>query len=421
MEILSTGEKIKRARIYKGITLKDLCEDKISISKMSCIENGKVKADKDIVQFIATKIELDYDYLIQDVYEQIVENLAAINAGKSNSEDIEEDIKHNLYYAVEYEYYELAFELIHILFSYYLEEQKYEKIQLIISQYYDLYQKNNKDGNTIVYYSDMAKYLLQNKEYSEAIAYYVRLREIINIEEPKGKELFSTITYNEGICYCRLHNEIKAYDLLKDSIKYESYLQGDINKGKVCQAYAMVCIRLRAEDAQKYVEKTYEYQKSNPMIVASAKGEYGKAYFEVGQNNKAVEEILEGIKIFPRHNKEKYVQFLNESIETLYKYEQYDKAFELTGQALDLAIETGDIKFIEKAYYFKGSILQKKGNFREAEMYMNLALDSLLKFGTKEERRRRYIDMASMYYNLGDVKDSLKYFSLAMTKEKNIL
>ncbi|MBD7913032.1 MULTISPECIES: helix-turn-helix transcriptional regulator [Clostridium] len=421
MEILSTGEKIKRARIYKGITLKDLCEDKISISKMSCIENGKVKADKEIVQFIANKIELDYDYLIQDVYEQIVENLATIKAGKGNSENIEEDIKHNLYYAVEYEYYELAFDLIHILFSYYLEEQKYEKVQLIISQYYDLYQKNNKDENTIVYYNDMAKYLLQNEEYSEAIAYYVRLREIIDIEDSTGKELFSTVAYNEGICYCRLHNDIKAYDLLKESIRYEDYLQGDINKGKVCQAYAMVCIRLGAEDAQKYVKKTYEYQKSNPMIVASAKGEYGKAYFEVGQNDKAVEEILEGIKMFPRHNKEKYVQFLNESIETLYKYKEYDRAYDLAGQALDLAIETGEIKLIEKSYYFKGSILQRKGNFREAEMYMNLALDSLLKFGTKEERRRRYMDMASMYYNLGDVKDSLKYFSLAMTKEKNIL
>ena len=38
MEILSTGEKIKRARVYKGITLKELCRDRISISKMSCIE-----------------------------------------------------------------------------------------------------------------------------------------------------------------------------------------------------------------------------------------------------------------------------------------------------------------------------------------------------------------------------------------------
>ena len=45
-------EKIKRARIYQGITLKELCGNKVSISKMSCIENGKIKADKDILEII---------------------------------------------------------------------------------------------------------------------------------------------------------------------------------------------------------------------------------------------------------------------------------------------------------------------------------------------------------------------------------
>ena len=53
MEILSTGEKIKRSRIYKGITLKELCENKISISKMSCIENGKIKADEESLKYIS--------------------------------------------------------------------------------------------------------------------------------------------------------------------------------------------------------------------------------------------------------------------------------------------------------------------------------------------------------------------------------
>ena len=55
MEILSTGQKIKRARIYKGITLKELCNDSISISKMSCIENEK------IISYIADIIDVDYD------------------------------------------------------------------------------------------------------------------------------------------------------------------------------------------------------------------------------------------------------------------------------------------------------------------------------------------------------------------------
>lgn len=78
MEILSTAEKIKRARIYKGVTLKELCGEKISISKMSCIENGKIKADEEILKYISKILCVDYDYLVQDVYDQIVENVSLI-------------------------------------------------------------------------------------------------------------------------------------------------------------------------------------------------------------------------------------------------------------------------------------------------------------------------------------------------------
>ena len=119
MEILSTGQKIKRARIYKGITLKELCKEKISISKMSCIENGKVKADEETIKYIADIIQVDYDYLIQDIYEQIYNNLQTIKKEKPVGRELEDNININLGYAIEYEYNDLALELIHILFTYY--------------------------------------------------------------------------------------------------------------------------------------------------------------------------------------------------------------------------------------------------------------------------------------------------------------
>ncbi|MGL5765476.1 MAG: helix-turn-helix domain-containing protein, partial [Sarcina sp.] len=66
MNFLSTGEKIKRARIYKGITLKELCQNDISISKMSCIENDKIKADAWILEMVAKRLDLDLNYLLYD-------------------------------------------------------------------------------------------------------------------------------------------------------------------------------------------------------------------------------------------------------------------------------------------------------------------------------------------------------------------
>ncbi|PRR82347.1 helix-turn-helix domain-containing protein [Clostridium vincentii] len=420
MEILSTGEKIKRARVYNGITLKELCGDKISISKMSCIENGKVKADNATIKFIAEKIGIEYEYIVHDVYEQITTNLAVIKDSTSKDKNIEENIKHNLEYAVDYEYYELAFELIHILFSYYLKEEKYEKIQLIVSQYYDLYQKDNKEENTIIYFSDMAKYLLQNNEYNEAIAYYSRLRDVIKVNSDAEKSTYSNIAYYEGICYCSINQLDKGYELLSQAVKYSDAIDDITIRGRIFKQYALVCILLKNSQAEEYIEKTFKCQKDDPTLVATAKGEYGKAYFTAGEYDRAIMEITDGINIFPQHDKEKYVEFLNECIYTLYKNRQYDKAYELIGHALNLAIETGDIRLIERDYYFKGSILQKQGKYIEAEMYMNISLDSILKFGTTEQRNQRYLDMANMYYNLGDVQDSIKYFSLAMNKDKLI-
>lgn len=420
MEILSTGEKIKRSRIYKGVTLKELCGDKISISKMSCIENGKVKADNDIIEYIAKKIGADFDYLVQDVYEQIINNLDVIKKTTCKDENFEENIKHNLEYSIEYEYYDLAFELIHILFTYYLEEHKNEKIQLIISQYYDLYQRTNNEDNTIIYFRDMAQYLFQNGEYTESIAYYSRLRESISEFTIKEKSTYSFIAYNEGICYCKLNNYERAYELLSESIKYTNSIKDDIHKGKIFHAYALVCIRLKDKTAEKYIEKAFKCQKDNPILLAVSKGDYGEAYFDVGNKKKALEEIQEGISIFPPHNKEKYVQFLNECIDVLLKNEEYEKAYELSDEALDLAIGTNNIKLIEKAYYLKGKILQKENKYKESERYMNLSLDSLFKFGTREERYERYLDMANMYYRLGEIGDSIKYFTLAMGIEEHI-
>lgn len=418
MEILSTGEKIKRARVYQGITLKELCGDKVSISKMSCIENGKIKADKDILEYISNQLKIDYNYLVRDVEEQIVSNLELIRNNSIPEDEIDDVINHNLNYALEYSYNDLAFELMHILFNFYVEKNKVENIQIIISQYYDLYQKNNTRENTITYYIDMATFFYSIKEYNEAVNYYSRARDLIKDSEKFDKEKYSYICYKEGKSYEKLGLLQETYNSMKEAIDYITYIDDDIEKGDIYHCFATACIKLRKSDAGKYIKLAYEYQKENAMILALTKGKNGESYFYVNEREKAIKEIKEGIDLFPPDNKVKYVKFLNKCIKTLYNNEEYDVAYEITDTTLNLAIDTNDIVLIEEAYYLKGMILQKKGLYIQAEMYMNLSLDSLFKFANKEKRYERYLDMAEMYYKLGEVKDSLKYFTLAMKLEK---
>lgn len=417
MEILSTGEKIKRARVYQGITLKELCGDKISISKMSCIENGKIKADESILKYIASKLAVDYTYLVQDVHEEIISNIALLNNNSISEDDIEEALKHNIHYALEYKYYDLAFELMHKLFLYYVEHNKVENIQLITSQYYDLYQKNNTEESTINYYRDMATFFLSIKEFNEAVNYYNRIREIIKDGGIKNKNIYAYISYNQAIAYEKINMLNEAYNVLTECIKYIDNVEDDMDKGKMYHLFASLSIVLEKDDANVYKDLAYKYQKDNPMAVAISKGKNGQCYFHVGEREKAIEEILGGVEVFPVHNEERYVKFLNDCINTLYENEEYDKAYELIETAVNMAINTEVNVLMEEAYYLKGMILQKMGMYLQAEMYMNLSLDFILKCGTKEKMYNRYLNMAELYYNLKEPKDSLKYFTLAMKLE----
>jgi len=406
---------------FKGITLKELCESRISIAKMSCIENGKIKADKELLKYIAEKIEIDFDYLIEDVYEQILSNLKKIKKNISCDNDSENKLKDNLNYALKYKYYDLAFELIHILFSYYVEENSVENIQLIVSQYYDLYQRNNTAKNTSIYFKDMARYLSQNGEYIEAISYYSKLREMFQQnEEGFDKAEYCLIGYNEALCYQNLKKSDEAYQILSDIIGYVDKLKTDESKGKIYHIYAAVCIKLKKDCAEEYKKKAFEYQEYNPISLALSNGNYGKYYFEVGEREKAIMEIEKGMKIFPSDNVEKNVEFLNYCTNILIENIEYEKAYKITEEALNMAILTDNIKLVEKSYYLKGMILQKMDKYIDAEKYMNLSLDSLFKFGSREERKNRYVEMGQLYYQLGSTTDSLKYFNLALAVDKKI-
>ena len=244
MEILSTGEMIKRARVYQGITLKELCGDKVSISKMSCIENGKIKADKDILEYISKKLGLDYEYLIRDVEEQITSNLQLINKDLVPDEEMDNVINHNLNYALEYSYNDLAFELIHKLFNHYVKMNKVENIQLIISQYYDLYQKNNTRENTITYYKDMATFFYSIEDYNEAINYYSRTRSLIKSNINFNKADYAYISYREGKSYEKLGQLEKTYDTINEALKYIDYINNTLDKGDFYHCFANVCIKL---------------------------------------------------------------------------------------------------------------------------------------------------------------------------------
>lgn len=419
MEILSTGEKIKRARIYKGITLKELCGNKISISKMSCIENSKIKADEEALRYISSKLEVDYNYLVRDVYDQIKYNVEEIKKSTYSFEKLEDIINYNLEYACKQGFNDLALKLTHILFELYMDKDKLESIQVLISKYYDLYQITKCNEEIIVYYNDMATFFMKTAEYHEAISYFERIRAIYENNCMEDMLSYVYACFYEGICYKNINITEKAYECLKKVLEFINILS-DKAKGDFYHEFGILNILLYKVEAEKYLKKAFEYKKDDLKELSKFKGKNGEVYFQVQEVNRAMKEIKDAIEIYPREDKKGCGEFLIECINTLYNNRQYEEAFKYTEEALDLAIDIEEIKLIEKGYYFKGMIHQRKGEFIQAEMYMNLSTDFLFRFANNEERYKRYNEMAELYYNLGELKESVKYFTLAINIEKKL-
>lgn len=420
MEILSTGEKIKRARIYKRITLKELCGEEISISKMSCIENGKIKADDECLKYISDKLQIDYSYLVQDVYEQIKDNIKSVKKSKHSLEKIESIIKYNLDYSFRYNFNDLALELIHILFKLYIKDNKIEKLQLLISKYFDLYQHATNNEQIIIYYNDMAEFFVKTKEYHEAISYYSRIIQIYEKDQIKFDDKYIYACFYEGICYKNINLIEESYKCLKKIIDKEALFKNDNDKGDYYHEFAIVNILLYIGEADKYLNIALNYKKDDMKVLAKFKAENGDIYFKVHKDDKALIELEDAAKIYPREDVRGCGDFLIKCIDILYKNNKYDEAFSYTSEALNLAIDIDDERLIEKAYYFKGMIHQKLNDYIQAEMYMNLATDFLLRFANNEEKYKRYNEMAELYYNLNELKESIKYFTLAIQIEKKL-
>lgn len=412
MKILSTGEKIKRSRIYKGITLKELCEDKISISKMSCIENGKIDADRKTLEFIADKLDLKLEYLIEDVRVQIEKNIDNIENFKG--EEYEYELKSNFDYSLKYGYVDLAVKSIRKLFKYYLDKDKYGHVEKIIPMYYNLYQKNTFIED--IYYRDMAMYFFRTGEYLEAITYFNNIGEKIG-EANKNAEYFLA----ESLCYSSNKQYSKAFECINRAIEKLDE-QSDDEKINIQIYVEQLILKLKLngvldEELLKTVCEAIEKYKSLHvdlyLRVAESFGEAGKVeefMFYIEQAKSVVE-----VK-----RNSKYVEFLNRCISDLMAYDKLDEAGIMVEESLNLSILLDSIELIDKGYYLKAKLYQKLDNMNQAEIYMNLSMDALAKYSGPEQIHDRYLEMGNMYYKLNDLRESLKYFTLAKNMEKNI-
>ena len=71
---MTLGEKIKKARLEKGLTQSEVSEDKITRNMLSAIESNKSIPSIDTLLHISDRLELPIAYFLSDDFDTAIES-----------------------------------------------------------------------------------------------------------------------------------------------------------------------------------------------------------------------------------------------------------------------------------------------------------------------------------------------------------
>lgn len=417
MEIFTVGEKIKRSRIYLDLTLKDLCSDKISVSKLSCIENNKVVPEDWILDFIAPKLNVDLNYLKQTTSEQISKNIKDIK-NKTFSKNYISTLEYNYKYAYDCEYYNIAINILHLLFEYYIKNNELNKFQIYTSTYFNLQERVYSINIKLIYLQDMGRYFLELGQYIQSSDHFATIIKLS--EEAKDYVQLANAIYGEATSWYNLKEIEKSYKIAFKILNLMQYLEDDLKRARAYSLLAVLSLTLDNGSFEIYEKKSYELYGNDLAHKAHAILNYAMVMFKMKLKESGIMYMYRSANIYPKDDEEGYVNLMLLVIKGLIYNNIYETVKGICEETLNYAIKLGNNKYIEKAYFYKSKIFINENDFVYAEMYMNLSLDSLVKCGSKSELYKRYIEIAYMYHNMGNIADSLEYFSLAISLSKRL-
>lgn len=415
MEVLSVGEKIRKLRVKNGVRLKDICSENLSISKISCIENNKIKADKASLKILAKKLGATYEYLSKDIPEQISENISSFDE-EELSVEVFEKYKYNLQIAVKYEIYDLVFKICNRVFNKFIFEKDFspyiEKIFEIIPIYFDSLLKVKDISKEIIYNLDLAIYFLIRDEFGMAAYYFKFLRKAISNYKIL-KEYDNIITVCEANCYINLREYDNLY-FIKEKIEIFNYENSPYSYDV---KYFDSILNIKYNFEKFNTKNTFEEFKNCPL---ERKIEYlyklSKILYELEHLKECIYfcEKLYSVLINNKFDNCRYKYLVCKSLVHISKvYVDNMKRNRLRNSienALNLSIEEGYTDLIPWIYFYKSLFYMKKNEINRVNTYINLCMH-FISVANRKNRNRIHLNLGFMFYELKDKYESIKNFN----------
>ena len=413
MNILSLGEKIKKLRKEKNMTLKELAGDRITAAQISHIERDKSHTSYELLEYLSERLDVSIDYLLETKEMQskkITDNLileSEIYIKKGELDDAEKEIHQIIEICEEYDLSENYGKCNYLLGNIYLKRKDSRKANFYFEKALFYFIKNDDKKRIFECYMNSADIYFEDGFYQVALTNYSFAKDILNqitTDEPDTyKDLYSKISK----CYMKLNDSEKSLEFIEKI----GNIDNDYSSEQEIELLGLKAKKLLAEG--EYVKSKDYFAKALKIIekeenkdkLAQIYLTVGSIYAEMGDNEKFLEYSEKVYDIKKNDTDEYMMNSLYNIIQSYIDADDFEMAKKYSKLALAAAIKNKSKYDEYKALKYYCDIYKYKGETDISIEYLIKCIEIVSKLDEEKILGNLYIELGQLYSGISKEKE----------------
>ncbi len=430
MKILSLGEKIKKFRKEKNMTLKELAGDRITAAQISHIERDKSHTSYELLEYLGKRLEVSVDYLLETKEMQakkITDNLvlkSEIHIKCNELEEAESQIQEIIQICKEYDLIDNYGKCNDLLAEIYYQKSDYS----LAVYYYEkaLYYFIKNQDKTAIYnsYMNIGNIYILDEFYKGALTHFMFAKEVLDESNIDNIDLYKELYSKISECYIRLNQPQKALDFIENinKIDNEDSAKEEVDV-LVLKAKNLLSLGKYSESkecfnkALEIIEKE-ENKNRLPKVYLTI----SEIYLEVGDIDRHIEYSSKAYEITKQDENEYMMESLLNMIESYVKKDEYEIAQKYCKLALVSSIKNKNRYYEYKSLNFYAHMYKNKNEMQICIEYLNKCIDIVKELQDEKILAELYIELGKAYSDISKEKE-LEYYQkgVSIYKKLNII
>lgn len=413
MNILSLGEKIKKLRKEKNMTLKELAGDRITAAQISHIERDKSHTSYELLEYLSERLDVSIDYLLETKEMQskkITDNLilqSEIYIKRDALDEAEKEIHEIIEICEEYGLSENYGKCNYLLGDIYLKRKDGATANFYFEKALFYFIKNDDKKRIFQCYMNIANIYFDEEFYQVSLTNYYFAKDIleeINIDDPDTyKELYSKISK----CYMKLNDSEKSLEFIEKI----GNIDNDYSPEQEIELLVLKAKKLLAEG--EYVKSKDYFAKALKIIekeenkdkLAQIYLTVGSIYAEMGDNEKFLEYSEKVYDIKKNDTDEYMMNSLYNIIQSYIDVDDFEMAKKYSKLALAAAIKNKSKYDEYKALKYYCDIYKYKGETDISIEYLIKCIEIVSKLDEEKILGNLYIELGQLYSGISKEKE----------------